>query len=80
MRRGQFIWKGIGRRVAYQCFDRFRGVWEVMVMSKNRGAYKFWHSVIGAYTGNHFQEYTKCIAHLENSEKNILMFESRYET
>lgn len=73
----KFKKKGIGRGLAYQCFNRFVGVWEVMVMPKNEGAYRFWEKVIAAYTDNHFQEYVRNVKHLENAEKKIFRFESR---
>jgi [ribosomal protein S5]-alanine N-acetyltransferase len=73
----KFKKKGIGRAVACHCFSRFTGVWEVMVMPKNEGAYNFWKSVIVAYTDNHFQEYFKQVKHLENTEKKIFRFESQ---
>ncbi len=63
--------------MAYHCFDRFVGVWEVMFMPKNEGAYQFWKKVIMAYTGNHFQVYVKHVKHLENAEKKIFRFESQ---
>lgn len=33
--------KGIARHVAHLCFDKFPGVWEVMVIPGNEGAYRF---------------------------------------
>jgi predicted acetyltransferase/RimJ/RimL family protein N-acetyltransferase len=73
----KFKSKGIGRLVAYQCFDMFRGVWEVMVIPGNEGAYQFWRSIIKKYTGNDFVEYTCEVAHFNNSRKNIFKFSSR---
>lgn len=73
----RFKGKGIGRQVACKCFDNFKGTWEVMVLPKNIGAYKFWKKTISAYTHNHFQEYVKNVKHFNNSEKNIFKFESR---
>lgn len=73
----KFKKKGIGKAVACHCFDRFVGVWEVMVMPKNEGAYRFWKKVITSYTDNHYQEYVKCVKHLQNAEKKIFRFESK---
>lgn len=75
----KFKKKGIGKYVAHQCFDQFRGRWEVMVIPGNEGAYQFWRSVIKEYTGNQFNEYTKCVVHLENSLKDIFCFKSRVD-
>ena len=69
--------KGIGKYVAQQCFDQFPGVWEVMVIPGNDGAYQFWHSTIKEYTNNQFSEYKKTIKHLGNSLKNIFCFNSQ---
>lgn len=69
--------KGIARNIAHQCFDRFPGVWEVMVIPGNEGAYRFWRSIIKKYTNNNFIEYTKDIAHFNNSRKNIFKFNSK---
>ena len=73
----KFKGKGIGRYVALQCFDRFRGVWEVMVMPGNEGAYRFWRATIKKYTNNMFTEYTRDVAHFNNSNKNIFKFNGR---
>lgn len=72
----KFTAKGVGQYIAHQCFDKFPGVWEVMVMPGNEGAYRFWRSVIKHYTHHHFQEYTRNVMHLRNSTKNIFKFNS----
>lgn len=69
--------KGIGRYVAQECFKKFSGIWEVMVMPGNEGAYRFWRSIIKNYTNNNFKEYTMNIAHFNNKSKNIFKFDSR---
>ena len=58
----------------HQCFKKFPGVWEVMVIPGNEGAYRFWRA---NYTNNNFTEYTRNIAHFNNSCKNIFKFDSR---
>lgn len=68
--------KGIGRYVAHQCFNKFHGTWEVMVMPGNKGAYLFWKSIITDYCGNNFSEYSRTVSHLNNSPKNIYKFNS----
>jgi len=69
--------KGLGRYVAFQCFDKFRGRWEVMVKPGSTGAYSFWKSIIKKYTENNFIEYTRKIVHFNNNTKNIFAFDSR---
>lgn len=64
--------KGVGRYVAYQCFDKFCGTWEVMVIPGNEGAYRFWRSIIKDYSGNNFEEYTREVAHFDSSKKIFL--------
>lgn len=66
--------KGVARYVAHQCFDKFKGTWEVMVIPGNEGAYRFWRATIKKYTHNNFVEYTKEIVHFENARKNIFKF------
>ena len=70
--------KHIGRYVAHQCFKKFPGEWEVMVIPGNEGAYRFWRAIIKDYKNNDFVEYTREITHFNNSIKNIFKFNSRY--
>lgn len=69
--------KGIGRYLAHHCFKKFPGVWEVMVIPGNDGAYQFWKSVIKDYSDGNFNEYTKDVAHFNHSRKNIFKFNSQ---
>lgn len=48
--------KGLGKRIAFQCFEKFKGQWEVHVMPKNETAYQFWRSIINEYTKGNFSE------------------------
>lgn len=73
----KFKKQGIGRYVAYQCFNQFKGTWEVMVLPQNTGAYTFWKKIIGDYTNHCFQEYTRRVPSLLNCEKNIFRFQSQ---
>lgn len=68
--------KGIGQHVAHRCFKQFAGIWEVMVIPGNEGAYRFWRATIKKYTHNNFTEYTRAIAHFNNNQKNIFKFDS----
>lgn len=73
----KFKTKGIGKYVAQKCFKEFPGIWEVMVLPGNEGAYRFWRATIKHYTQYHFTEYTRCVGHLNNRRKNIFKFDSR---
>ncbi len=70
----KFKGKGVGRAVAFQCFDKFLGKWEVMVLPGNSGAYTFWHSIISRYTNDRFQEYSREVAHFDNGVRDIFSF------
>lgn len=72
----KFTHKGIGRHVAEHCFKKFPGEWEVMVIPGNEGAYRFWYATIKKFTANHFSEYSREIAHFNNSKKNIFRLNS----
>lgn len=72
----KFKGQGIGQYVAHTCFTQFKGIWEVMVMPGNTGAYQFWKRCIKAYTGENFTEYSRNIEHLGNSRKDIFRFKS----
>ena len=70
----KFKGKGIGRHIAFQCFDKFQGKWEVFVMQGNEGAYRFWRKIIKDYAHNHFKECTRTVG---QSVRNIFEFNSR---
>ena len=72
----KFKGQGVGQFIAHQCFDKFKGTWEVMVMPGNQGAYQFWRSVITSFTSSNYTEFQKNIQHLNNCEKNIFRFNS----
>ena len=44
----------IGKKVAYEIFDKFKGDWEVQPMENNFVAYSFWKSVISEYTNDNY--------------------------
>lgn len=66
--------KGVGKHVAFQCFDKFHGQWEIFVMPNNEGAYRFWRSTIKKYTNGNFSECTRMI---NGFNRNIFLFQSR---
>lgn len=60
----------IGKKVAYQLFDKYPGNWEVEPMENNEIAYKFWENIINEYTDNNYE--------LINHEKSsIFIFKSK---
>ena len=44
----------IGKKVAYDIFEKFKGNWEVQPMENNPIAYTFWHNIIAEYTNNKY--------------------------
>jgi predicted acetyltransferase len=50
---------GCGRRAAALLFDRLPGRWIVRVSEGNRGAMRFWESVISTYTRGQFTQSTR---------------------
>lgn len=72
----KFKSKGVGTYIATECFNKFKGIWEIMVMPENKGAYLFWHNVVLNYTQGKFSEYTRKIPHLGHTVKNIYRFNS----
>jgi predicted acetyltransferase len=61
--------KGIGRSVAFQMYDMFRGYWETAVIGPNLPAQHFWRKVIGDYTDGRFEEVT-----VRPGDMDILVF------
>lgn len=70
----KFKHKGVGRYVAHLCFKQCKGLWEVMVLPGNEGAYRFWRNTIKEYTQDTFIEYSRVVAHLDTNKKNIFQF------
>ena len=52
----RFRRQGIGRKLAFQAFDTYRGHWEVAEVGPNTPAQAFWRKVIGEYTHGRFEE------------------------
>ena len=42
----------IGKKVAFECFDMYKGNWEVSPSCGSDSAYNFWKKVIDEYTGD----------------------------
>ena len=45
----------IGKRVAFQVFDMFKGYWEVHPSYQSQKAYLFWKNIITEYTNNNYK-------------------------
>ena len=73
----RFQKQGIGRNIAFQCFDQFQGSWEVMVIPGNDGAYPFWKIIIDQYTHGNFQETMQRLIMKKNEMRHIFKFESK---
>jgi predicted acetyltransferase len=48
--------KGIGRAMAFQIFDTYRGFWQIGAIEPNLPAQNFWRVAISAYTGGRYRE------------------------
>jgi len=48
--------QGIGQYVAFDLFNKFKGIWKVAQIETNKPAQKFWKKIIERYTNNNFQE------------------------
>ena len=44
--------KKIGKKVAFECFDMYKGNWEVSPSYGSESAYNFWKKVIDEYTND----------------------------
>ena len=44
----------IGKKVAYEIFEKFKGDWEVQPMENNPIAYSFWKNIISEYTNGNY--------------------------
>ncbi len=44
----------IGKKVAYEIFEKYKGNWEVQPMKNNTIAYSFWKNTISEYTNDNY--------------------------
>lgn len=44
----------IGKKVAYDIFEKFKGNWEVQPIENNPVAYSFWKNIISEYTRDNY--------------------------
>ncbi|MBN8827165.1 MAG: GNAT family N-acetyltransferase [Sphingobacteriia bacterium] len=52
---------GIGKKIAFEIFNKFKGKWEVAVIPENKPALQFWRKIIFDYTNNNFSESRKTV-------------------
>jgi predicted acetyltransferase len=52
----KFRRRGVGREVTRRLFDRLPGRWSLNQTQHNYTAQAFWRTVLGEYTGGHFEE------------------------
>jgi predicted acetyltransferase len=48
--------RGVGRSLAFQTFDTYRGLWEIGELGPNTPAQAFWRRVIGDYSNGRYEE------------------------
>ena len=48
--------KNIGKKIAFELFDKYRGKWQIKILLKNTPAQDFWRKVIEQYSNNTLQE------------------------
>jgi predicted acetyltransferase len=60
----------IGKKVAYDVFEMFKGDWEVQPMENNPTAYSFWKNIINEYTNGNY--------HVKNDGvEDVFMFNNK---
>ena len=64
--------KGLGKRVAFEIFDKYGGAWEVAQQLSNKPSLIFWEKVIAAYVG----DWSRVEVH-QIEKKQILIFEGK---
>ena len=72
----KFKGRGVGRYAATACFQRHKGLWNVMVIPGNRGAHAFWTRTISEFTAGAFEEGRRRVAHLDDSEQDVFRFDT----
>ena len=71
--------QGVGKKAAFKIFERFPGVWELKYHPKNTASEKFWHSVVGEYTGNSYRHFAggEDTAYPDGSPAQFLLFDTK---
>ena len=52
----KFRGRGVGRRIAHELFNHFRGRWKIEQFAQNKPAVAFWTNTIDRYTGGRFEQ------------------------
>jgi len=73
---GTLARRGIGGTAARLAFDRFPGIWQVAQMPANLAAIAFWRRVVGAYTGDRFEERVVPDPREDGEARNVMVFSS----
>jgi len=74
----KFQGQSFGRQAAMKILGQFVGLWEAVVIPKNRGAHAFWRKVLTRYTDNNFIEEIKTVDYdPDNLKRIIFQFKSR---
>lgn len=60
----------IGKKVAYQLFDKYQGNWEIEPIENSQIAHKFWESIIKEYTNNNYELKS-------HNQSNVFIFKSQ---
>lgn len=58
---GKFQQSHMGEHIAFELWDQFKGIWEVLVIPENIRALNFWRKIIAKYTHHQFAEELKTI-------------------
>ena len=72
----QFRRQGLGRRVAWALFDRFKGSWQVREMPTSFPAQAFWRRIIADYTGGTFRETREAFAIYDGKKFIVQRFQT----
>ncbi len=51
--------QGVGREMAFQVFDTYRGYWQIAEIESNTAAQAFWRAVIQEYTAGRFEDFVR---------------------
>ncbi|MFN7039460.1 MAG: GNAT family N-acetyltransferase [Alphaproteobacteria bacterium] len=71
--------KGVAKQIAFQIFDKFRGIWETSAMPDNIKAINFWRKTVAEYTKDNFIEGQKTIGPTKFHPEAYSMIVFRFE-
>ena len=69
---------GVGRYVANELFNMFRGKWQIKMHPKNVASVCFWNKVVGEYTKGNYRlsEFASSEAYGDGTKGHIIFFEN----